>query len=341
MGLPSLSAIAASPLPRQAAVHQKYLHLQSLAALHRHASLAGALVATSGMGREGMELAMASTIAGAAFLGMEPRPQRLKSALRHNACDFMVNTLDEALRVLKNELRKRRPVAVGLLGNAAELLPQMVERGVQPDYLSDTSPLDAPDEYIVPAGLRTADGDADFLSCRTAQLAAILQLARQGAVLVAPNDALRAALTTLDGTNTTDFSAVFPSALAPASAPGPAPASGPLDAPDPICSSVRWTAGGPQDMRRMDALAASLLPPDDAVRLRWLEGVAGCFHRQTPLERILSLQPEERTALLEAVQRPYFRNTLEHAISLHWQDARGEEHTLHLPSEAPAHTTEE
>ncbi|MGC9292385.1 MAG: hypothetical protein ACP5EP_06625 [Acidobacteriaceae bacterium] len=335
MGPPSLSATAASPLPRQDAVYQKYLHLQSLAVRHRNASLAGALVATSGMGREGMELAMASTIAGAAFLGVEPRPQRLKSALRHNACDFMVNTLDEALRVLKNELRKRRPVAVGLLGNAAELLPLMVERGVQPDFLSDTSPLDAPDEYIVPASLRTANGDADFLSCRAAQLAAILRLARQGAVLVAPNDALRTALTTFDGTNTTGLTAVFPSALAPA------PASSPLDAADPACSFVHWTAGGPQDMKRLDALAASLLPPDDAMRLRWLEGVAGCFHRQTPLERILSLQPGERTALLEAIQRPSFRNTLEHAISLHWQDASGEEHTLHLPSEAPAHTTAE
>jgi urocanate hydratase len=322
-------------------VYQKYLLLQSLAARRHNASLAGALVVTSGMGREGMELAMASTIAGAAFLGMEPRPQRLKSALRHCACDFMVNTLDEALRVLKNELRRGQPISVGLLGNAAELLPQMVERGVQPDFLSDTSPLNVPDEYIVPASLRTADGDADFLSCRAAQLAAILRMTRQGAVLVAPNGALRAALTALDGTNTTGLSAVFPSALAPASALGPASAPGPLNAAGPTYSLVRWTGGGLQDMKRLDALAASLLPPDDAVRLRWLEGVAGCFHRQTPLERVLSLQPEERTALLGAIQRPSFRNTLEHAMALHWQDARGEEHTLHLPSEAPAHTTEE
>ncbi len=130
------------PQPSQQAVYSIYLQLQSMAAERFHGSLAGKLIATAGFGLDGMELALASTIAGAAFLGIEPDPQRLKAAIHNASCDFMVNTLDEALRVLKNELRKHKPLSVGLLGDAAEVVPAMVERGVQPDMLSETSSMD-------------------------------------------------------------------------------------------------------------------------------------------------------------------------------------------------------
>jgi urocanate hydratase len=125
--------------PRQAAVYRKYLDLQLKASERFTGSLAGRLVLCVGFGLQGMELALAATIAGGAFLGIEPDPQWLKSAVRNGSCDFMVNTLDEALRVLKNELRKRTPLSAGLLGDASNILPAMVERGVQPDLIADTS----------------------------------------------------------------------------------------------------------------------------------------------------------------------------------------------------------
>ena len=59
--------------------------------------------------------------------------------MRNGSCDFMVNTLDESLRVLKNELRKKKALSVGLLGEASAILPAMVERGVQPDLVADTA----------------------------------------------------------------------------------------------------------------------------------------------------------------------------------------------------------
>lgn len=126
------------PDPRQLAVYQKYLLLQSLAELHFQGSLVGKLVACLGFGLDGSEWAIATIIAGGTLLGMEPDPQRLKAAVRNTSCNFMVNTLDEALRVLKNEVRKGKPLSVGLLGPIAETLAAMVERGVQPDLFADS-----------------------------------------------------------------------------------------------------------------------------------------------------------------------------------------------------------
>ncbi len=128
-----------STLPSQRAVYQKYLALQAIMAQQEEARWKGFLIVGMGMERKGAELAIAAMIAGATFLGIDSNPQLLKLAQRHHACDFAVNSLDEALRVLKNAIRKRQPVAVGLLNNAAEILPRMVERGVQPDFLSDTT----------------------------------------------------------------------------------------------------------------------------------------------------------------------------------------------------------
>jgi len=130
--------------PRQSAVYRKYLGLQFLAAQQFHGLLGGKLLLCAGFGLESAELALATTIAGGAFLGIEADPHRLKSAIRNGSCDFMVNTLDEALRVLKNELRQKKPLSVGLLGDAAEIFPAMVERGVQPDLVADIAPPKSP-----------------------------------------------------------------------------------------------------------------------------------------------------------------------------------------------------
>ena len=84
-------------------------------------------------------MALATTISGGTFLAIDPSTEHLKAAVRNGSCDFMVNTLDESLRVLKNELRKKKALSVGLLGEATAILPAMVERGVQPDLVADSS----------------------------------------------------------------------------------------------------------------------------------------------------------------------------------------------------------
>lgn len=141
--------------PRQTAVYRRYLELQSIPAVPSPVrgvpapvrevpalapgTLAGCLVFCIGFGQPGAELALATTIAGGAFWAVESDPERLKAAIRNGSCDFMVNTLDEALRVLKNQLRKQAPLSAGLLGNAEEILAAMVERGVQPDLIAESN----------------------------------------------------------------------------------------------------------------------------------------------------------------------------------------------------------
>lgn len=124
-------------VPRQIAVYRKYLHLQSTAQERFSGTLAGRMVLSAGFGLPGSEWALATTIAGGVFLGIDPGPLALKAAVQSGACDFMVTTLDEALRVMKNELRKHTPLAAGLLGATLETLQAMVERGVQPDLIVD------------------------------------------------------------------------------------------------------------------------------------------------------------------------------------------------------------
>jgi urocanate hydratase len=99
----------------------------------------GAVVLSLGLGEQGSTLARAAHIAGAVCLTLEPSASLARAALRSGACDFVVNTLDEALRTMKNEVRKRQPLSVGLEGDLAETLSEMVERGVQPHLIANTS----------------------------------------------------------------------------------------------------------------------------------------------------------------------------------------------------------
>ena len=102
--------------------------------------LGGSLLVYAGLDRNGIALAMAANIAGAASLGLEPDLAMAKAAIRNGACDFLVNTLDEALRILKNEIRKKRPVAVALSGGPPGMVAEMVERGVQPEVVEGAVP---------------------------------------------------------------------------------------------------------------------------------------------------------------------------------------------------------
>lgn len=108
--------------------------------------LGGKLVVAAAFEQTESELALGATLAGAAFLGVEPDPDAIKRAMRAECCDFMVNNLDEALRILKNELRKRKPVSIGLLGQPADVFREILERGVLPDVLASAGIPDASED---------------------------------------------------------------------------------------------------------------------------------------------------------------------------------------------------
>ncbi|MGZ4840719.1 MAG: urocanate hydratase, partial [Candidatus Angelobacter sp.] len=92
---------------------------------HFGGELAGKLVVSGGMGGMGGAQPLAATMAGACFLGIDVDAERIKKRLKTGYCDFMVNNLDEALRILKNAVRKKEAISVGLVGNCADVIPEL------------------------------------------------------------------------------------------------------------------------------------------------------------------------------------------------------------------------
>src|SRR5580765_5713829 len=130
-----------------------YETLAAAARKHFGGDLAGKLVVTGGIGGMGGAQPLAATMNGAAFLGIDVDPDRIKKRLKTGYCDFMVTTLDEALRILKNAVRKKENVSVGLVGNCADVIPELAERGVVPDILTDQTSAHDPLNGYVPNGM--------------------------------------------------------------------------------------------------------------------------------------------------------------------------------------------
>src|SRR5438094_3384901 len=120
---------------------------------HFGGSLEGKLVVSGGMGGMGGAQPLAATMTGAAFLGIEVDPERIKKRLKTGYCDFLVTNLDEALRILKNAVRKKENISVGLVGNCADVVPELAERGVVPDILTDQTSAHDPLNGYIPRGL--------------------------------------------------------------------------------------------------------------------------------------------------------------------------------------------
>ena len=120
---------------------------------HFGGDLAGKLIVTGGMGGMGGAQPLAATMNGAAFLGIDADPERIKRRVKTGYCDVMVTSLDEALRILKNAVRKREATSVGLVGNCADLSPELAKRGVVPDLLTYQTSAHDPIEGYVPNGM--------------------------------------------------------------------------------------------------------------------------------------------------------------------------------------------
>src|SRR6266853_1789840 len=161
---------------------------------HFHtADLAGKLVASGGMGGMGGAQPLAATLNGAAFLGIDVDPERIKRRVKSGYCDVMVNDLDEALRILKNAVRKREATSVGLVGNCADLIPELAKRGVLPDLLTDQTSAHDPLNGYVPNGMTLeaavelrGKNPEEYKKCSMAAMAAhvqgMLDLQKLGAV---------------------------------------------------------------------------------------------------------------------------------------------------------------
>src|SRR4051794_27067938 len=160
---------------------------------HFDGSLEGRLVVTGGLGGMGGAQPLAATMNGAAFLGVDVDESRIRRRVETRYCDRLEHDLDAALRLVDEARAQRRPLSVGLVGNIADVLPELVRRGVTPDVLTDqTSAHDLRVGYI-PAGLsleaaaalrdrEPAAYEARALDSMVVHVRAMLELMARGAV---------------------------------------------------------------------------------------------------------------------------------------------------------------
>src|SRR5215470_14449965 len=119
---------------------------------HFGSSLAGKIFLSGGLGGMGGAQPLAATMNGAAFLGIEVDPARVQRRIATGYLDTMVHNLDEAWRIVSEARDQKRPISVGLVGNCAQVLPEMVRRGWTPDVLTDQTSAHDPLHGYVPKG---------------------------------------------------------------------------------------------------------------------------------------------------------------------------------------------
>ncbi len=116
---------------------------------HYGGDLSGKWILTAGLGGMGGAQPLAATMAGASCLAIECQPSRIEMRLRTRYLDRAANSIDEALEIIRTS---DKPVSVGLLGNAAEILPELVARGIRPDMVTDQTSAHDPINGYLPAG---------------------------------------------------------------------------------------------------------------------------------------------------------------------------------------------
>ena len=236
---------------------------------HYGGELGGKLIVSGGMGGMGGAQPLAATMAGAAFLGVEVDPERIKKRLKTGYCDFMVTTLDEALRILKNAVRKKENVSVGLVGNCADIIPELAERGVVPDILTDQTSAHDPLNGYVPRGLSVAEAaelrqrdprgyEERSLDSIARHVEGMLALQKMGAVTFDYGNNIRTFAFQRGVKNAYDFPGFVPAYIRPLFCEGRGP--------------FRWVAlsGEPADIYTTDDLVLQMFP-DNRILERWIK----------------------------------------------------------------------
>ncbi|MGI9101471.1 MAG: urocanate hydratase [Terriglobales bacterium] len=236
---------------------------------HFGGELEGRLIVSGGMGGMGGAQPLAATMTGAAFLGIEVDPERIKKRLRTGYCDFMVNSLDEALRIIKNAVRKKENVSVGLVGNCADVIPELASRGVVPDILTDQTSAHDPLNGYIPQGL-TVERAAELrrsdsqgyqersLDSIARHVEGMLALQKMGAVTFDYGNNIRTFAFQRGVKNAYDFPGFVPAYVRPLFCEGRGP--------------FRWVAlsGEPSDIHITDELVLEMFP-NNRILSRWIK----------------------------------------------------------------------
>jgi urocanate hydratase len=236
---------------------------------HFGGELAGKLIVSGGMGGMGGAQPLAATMTGACFLGIDVDAERIKKRLKTGYCDFMVNNLDEALRILKNAVRKKEAISVGLVGNCADVIPELAERGVLPDILTDQTSAHDPLNGYVPNGmtleqaleLRKSDPKAYLeksMNAMARHVEGMLRLQKMGSVTFDYGNNIRTFAFQQGVKNAYDFPGFVPAYIRPLFCEGRGP--------------FRWVAlsGDPADIAVTDDLVLEMFPKN-RILSRWIE----------------------------------------------------------------------
>ena len=236
---------------------------------HFGGELEGKLIVSGGMGGMGGAQPLAATMTGAAFLGVEVDPERIKKRLKTGYCDFMVNSLDEALRILKNAVRKKENISVGLVGNCADVIPELAERGVVPDILTDQTSAHDPLNGYIPRGLtleqaaelRQSDPKGYWqraLDSIGRHVEGMLRLQKMGAVTFDYGNNIRTFAFQNGVKDAYDFPGFVPAYIRPLFCEGRGP--------------FRWVAlsGEAADIHATDELVLQLFP-ENRILSRWIK----------------------------------------------------------------------
>ncbi|PXA90704.1 urocanate hydratase [Caulobacter sp. D4A] len=236
---------------------------------HYAGDLSGKWLLTAGLGGMGGAQPLASVFAGASCLAIECQPSRIEMRLRTGYLDKSTDSLDEALAWIEESCAAKTPISVGLLGNAAELLPEMFKRGIRPDLLTDQTSAHDPINGYLPAGWtldQWADAKArDPASVNKAARAsmavhvqAMLDFQKVGVPTVDYGNNIRQMALEEGVANAFDFPGFVPAYIRPLFCRGIGP--------------FRWAAlsGDPEDIARTDAKVKELIPDNPHLH-NWLD----------------------------------------------------------------------
>ena len=236
---------------------------------HFGGSLTGKWILTAGLGGMGGAQPLAAVMAGASCLVVECQPSRIEMRLRTRYLDCQAATLEEALAIIERACREQKPRSVGLLGNAAEIFPDLVRRGIRPDIVTDQTSAHDPINGYLPRGWTVADWAArrerDPAAVGRAARAsmaehvrAMLDFHRMGIPTVDYGNNIRQMASDEGVADAFDFPGFVPAYIRPLFCRGVGP--------------FRWVAlsGDPEDIYRTDAKVKELLPGNAHLH-NWLD----------------------------------------------------------------------
>jgi urocanate hydratase len=253
----------------QGIVQGTYETFAELGRRHYGGSLSGKWILTAGLGGMGGAQPLAAVMAGASCLAVECQPSRIEMRIRTRYLDRQANSLDEALAIIEQAGRDRKPVSVGLLGNASEIFPELVRRGVRPDAVTDQTSAHDPINGYLPKGWsiheweqrRESDPKGVDRAARASMaehVRAMLEFHRMGIPVVDYGNNIRQMALEEGVKDAFDFPGFVPAYIRPLFCRGVGP--------------FRWAAlsGDAEDIYRTDAKVKELMP-DDASLHNWLD----------------------------------------------------------------------